>query len=72
MTWPVKPLLQIIVGSTRPGRIGKPIADWFAEQARADQRFDIEMVDLLEVNLPVFDEPIHPRLGQYIHQHTKI
>ena len=30
------------------------------------------MVDLLEVNLPVFDEPIHPRLGQYIHQHTKI
>jgi len=72
VTWPVKPLLQIIVGSTRPGRIGKPIADWFAEQARADQRFDIEMVDLLEVNLPVFDEPIHPRLGQYIHQHTKI
>lgn len=72
MTRPAKPLLQVIVGSTRPGRVGKPIADWFAQQARADQRFDIEMVDLLEVNLPVFDEPNHPRLGHYIHQHTKM
>lgn len=40
-----KPLLQVIVGSTRPVRIGKPIADWFAEEAWADQRFNIKMVE---------------------------
>jgi NAD(P)H-dependent FMN reductase len=33
--------------------------------------FDVELVDLAEVGLPVFDEPNHPRLGQYVHQSTK-
>ena len=28
------PTLTVIVGSTRPGRAGGPIADWFIEQAR--------------------------------------
>ena len=29
------------------------------------------MSDLAEVNLPIFDEPNHPRFRQYVHQHTK-
>ena len=29
------------------------------------------MTDLAELNLPMFDEPNHPRLHQYVHQHTK-
>lgn len=29
------------------------------------------MLDLAEINLPLMDEPHHPRLGQYKHQHTK-
>ena len=66
-----KPLLQIIIGSTRPGRVGPSIAAWFAEQARADGQFEVEVVDLAEVNLPVFDEPHHPRLRNYTHEHTK-
>jgi NAD(P)H-dependent FMN reductase len=33
--------------------------------------FDVELVDLAEVNLPLFDEPKHPRFGEYVHQHTK-
>jgi hypothetical protein len=33
--------------------------------------FDVEMIDLAEVNLPMLDEPHHPRLRQYVHQHTK-
>jgi NAD(P)H-dependent FMN reductase len=66
-----KPLLQIIIGSTRPGRVGASIAAWFAEQARADGQFEVEVVDLAEVNLPVFDEPHHPRLRNYTHEHTK-
>ncbi len=64
------PLLQVVIASTRPGRIGKPVAEWFASRAREHGGFEIELVDLLEVNLPMFDEPKHPRLGEYEHAHT--
>lgn len=65
------PLLQIVIASTRPGRIGLPVARWFAEYARQHGDFEVEVVDLAEINLPMLDEPAHPRLGQYTHQHTK-
>ena len=66
-----RPLLQVIIGSTRPGRVGKPVGDWIAAEAHAHGGFDIEVVDLAEVNLPMFDEPHHPRFGTYEHQHSK-
>ncbi|GGF35187.1 NADPH-dependent FMN reductase [Subtercola lobariae] len=66
-----RPLLQVIVASSRPGRIGGSFADWFADLAIQDDRFDVEKVDLAEVRLPFVDEPKHPRLRQYEHQHTK-
>ena len=65
------PKLMIIVASTRPGRAGKPIADWFTERAREHGGFDVEVADLAEVALPLLDEPEHPRLGRYRHQHTR-
>jgi NAD(P)H-dependent FMN reductase len=65
------PTLMIVVGSTRPGRAGLPIARWFAEQAAAHGGFDISWVDLAELNLPLMDEPQHPRLRQYTQQHTR-
>lgn len=65
------PRLMIVIGSTRPGRAGRPIADWFAERARAHGGFEIDVVDLAELDLPLFDEPHHPRLRQYVHDHTK-
>jgi NAD(P)H-dependent FMN reductase len=64
-------LLQIIVVSTRPGRKGPAIAAWFDRYAREHGAFDIELVDLAEVNLPLFDEPEHPRFRKYQHDHTK-
>ncbi len=64
------PLLQVIVGSTRPGRVGLPVAEWFVSEVAEPGPFDVELVDLAEVNLPMFDEPRHPRLGQYEHEHT--
>jgi NAD(P)H-dependent FMN reductase len=66
-----QPVLQIIVASTRPGRVGRPVADWFEMQATQHGGFQVEIVDLAEVNLPFFDEPKHPRLGDYVHDHTK-
>jgi NAD(P)H-dependent FMN reductase len=65
------PVLQIIIASTRPGRVGPSVASWIRERAIAHGGFDVELVDLAEVNLPMFDEPKHPRFGQYAHQHTK-
>lgn len=63
--------LQIVIVSTRPGRKGSIIAEWFADHARRHGGFNIEVVDLAEVNLPMLDEPNHPRLRQYQHDHTK-
>ncbi|MGX4688013.1 NADPH-dependent FMN reductase [Streptomyces sp. JNUCC 63] len=66
-----KPLLQVIIGSTRPNRAGAPVAEWFAEHARAHGGFDVDVVDLAEVGLPLFDEPNHPMTGNYVHEYTK-
>jgi len=63
--------LQIIVASTRDGRSGPRVGEWFLEQARAHGKFEVEIVDLADVNLPLFDEPRHPRFAQYEHSHTK-
>jgi len=66
-----KPTLQIIIASTRPGRVGPSVAAWIYERAVTHGGFDVELIDLAEVNLPMFDEPKHPRFGEYVHQHTK-
>jgi NAD(P)H-dependent FMN reductase len=65
------PNLTIIIGSTRPGRAWLPIATWFAERARAHGGFDVSLVDLAAVDLPMYDEPDHPRLRRYRNRHTK-
>ena len=59
---------MIIVGSVRPGRIGLPIARWVEQTAQGD--WDIDFVDLAELNLPFMDEPNHPSVRQYTKQHT--
>jgi len=65
-----KPTLTIVIGSTRPGRVGPKFAAWFRSLAIAHDGFDVELVDLAQLNLPFLDEPSHPRLRQYVHQHT--
>ncbi len=65
------PTLQVIVASTRPGRVGPIVADWFVPLARAHGGFDAAVTDLAELDLPFMDEPQHPRLGRYVHEHTK-
>eukprot|EP00913_Durusdinium_trenchii_P008153 g7650.t1 len=63
--------LNVIIGSTRPGRAGPAVAKWAAEHAKGHGKFDVELVDLASFNLPLLDEPHHPRLQQYQHEHTK-
>lgn len=66
-----RPVLHVIIGSTRPGRVGPKFAEWFATLARQHTAFDVVLTDLAEVDLPLFNEPKHPRFGEYEHQKTK-
>ena len=68
---PTLPRLLVVVASTRPGRVGLPVGTWFHQRAVEHGGFDVEWVDLAEVDLPFFDEPHHPRLRRYQHQHTR-
>jgi NAD(P)H-dependent FMN reductase len=63
--------IAIILGSTRPNRIGEAVAKWVYDiaQKRTDAAF--ELIDLREVNLPLLDEPLPPGAGKYAKQHTK-
>lgn len=63
--------LQVIIVSTRATRQGDLVGAWFVEHARSHGAFDVEVVDLADVALPIFDEPHHPRLRQYEHAHTE-
>lgn len=65
------PKLHIVICSTRPGRGGPKVADWFVGRAHLHGKFDVELVDLATVGLPLYDEPIHPTKRQYVHDHTK-
>ncbi|MFJ8582517.1 GNAT family N-acetyltransferase [Micromonospora sp. NPDC093277] len=64
----------VIVASTRPGRLGPAIADWFvgATLPEAERRgITIDVADLAELGLPLLDEPEHPSSGSYVHEHTR-
>ncbi len=63
--------LLVVIASTRPGRVGDRVGRWFVTQAREHGGFDVQVADLAEFALPLLDEPHHPRLGRYEHEHTK-
>ncbi|HVV17514.1 MAG TPA: NAD(P)H-dependent oxidoreductase [Polyangia bacterium] len=63
--------LLVVVASTREERVGHLVADWAVGQVRAHGKFQSELADLKAIDLPLLDEPNHPRLGQYKHAHTK-
>ncbi|WP_330178676.1 NAD(P)H-dependent oxidoreductase [Nocardia sp. NBC_01503] len=44
--------LAVIIGSVREGRFGPVVAHWFVEQAREHGGFEVDLIDLAEVELP--------------------
>ena len=63
--------IGIVVGSTRPGRHSRAVADWVLGQASGRSSASYEIVDLVDYSLPHFDEAMPPSFGQYEHDHTK-
>jgi NAD(P)H-dependent FMN reductase len=63
--------IAIIIGSTRPGRVGEPVAKWVYEIVKKRNDAEFELVDIKDFNLPLLDEPVPPSLGQYTKEHTK-
>jgi NAD(P)H-dependent FMN reductase len=63
--------LHVVAVSTRPARVGFPVAEWAFDAAKRHGAFEVTFVDLAAVKLPLFDENEHPRFGRYEHEHTK-
>jgi NAD(P)H-dependent FMN reductase len=63
--------IAIILGSTRPGRNGEAVSRWIYDIAKKRSDAEFELVDILDYNLPLLDEPIPPSMGQYSKDHTK-
>jgi NAD(P)H-dependent FMN reductase len=63
--------LQVIIGSTRPGRIGEAVGKWAHEVASKRQDIEVELVDVADFKLPIYDEPVPALLHQYSNEHTK-
>jgi NAD(P)H-dependent FMN reductase len=48
--------LQVIIGSTRPGRAADLVSPWVIDRTRAHGGFDVEVLDLRDWPLPIFAE----------------
>ena len=65
------PKIQIITGSTRPNRLNRQVADWVYSIASQRDDIDVELVDIADFNLPLFDEPMSPAMAAPTKDHTK-
>ncbi len=55
-----KPKIAIVVGSTRPGRFADHPAQWIYDRAAKRDDFDVEIVDLRDYPMPLFEEKMSP------------
>lgn len=55
--------IQVIVGSTRPARVGRSIAQWIMNQVSQRPDVENELVDLADLHMPMLDEPYLHKWG---------
>ena len=63
--------IGIIIGSTRPGRVGESVAKWVYELSKTRNDAEFELVDIMDYNLPLLDEPKPAAMQEYTKDHTK-
>ncbi len=59
--------LALIIGSTRPQRFADIPAQWIVAGAAERQDFKLDVLDLRDQNLPLFEEPIAPAWTQGVY-----
>lgn len=64
-------MLLVIVGSTRPVRVGDQLAEYVIPLLESASGLTCTVVDLRELALPFLDEPRQPSDGNYVHPHTR-
>ena len=62
--------IAIIIGSTRPNRVGPSVARWVCEIAGKREDAAFELIDIADYELPLLDEPRPPAAGDYTQPHT--
>jgi len=68
-----KTKILVITGTTRSGRTSGKIANWYiAEAKKSDLNIDIELFDIADLYLSLFNEPIPPMMHQYNETQNKI
>jgi len=63
--------IGIIIGSTRPGRVGEEVAKWAYALAKERKDAEFELVDIKDYNLPLLDEPKPAATQEYSKEHTQ-
>lgn len=62
-----KAKVLVIVGTTRSGRSGRKVADWYLSEATkvAPADMELELLDVSDLDLELFNEPVSPMMHQY-------
>lgn len=63
--------IKIIGGSSRPGRFNVQPTRFVESLAKEMSGYEVEVLDLQEINLPFLDESAPPMMQKYENQHTK-
>lgn len=63
LTPDTKSRLVVIVGSVREGRFGPTVASWVADIARKHPGFNVEVLDLADVDLPLALPPVPAKIA---------
>jgi NAD(P)H-dependent FMN reductase len=71
--------IAIILGSTRPGSVGKAVAQWAFDMARDREDAVFDLLEIADFSLPLLDEPTpataldprQPLVDQYTREHTR-
>lgn len=54
--------VAVVLGSTRPGRVGEGVAQWVVSEANKVEGVNASVVDLADFELPFFAEPMPPSM----------
>jgi NAD(P)H-dependent FMN reductase len=63
--------LKLVVGSTRPGRGTDVFLPWLVERTEAHGRFAVDVLDLREWDLPMFQETWDSATDGYSHERVR-